>query len=653
MPDDRVCPKCGSQIPTHAPGGICPKCLMEAGLATASNANHEIPATLGSGFVPPKPEDLAGHFPQLEILELLGRGGMGAVYKARQRELDRLVAIKILPPEVGADPAFAERFAREARALAMLGHKNIVGVHDFGQADGLYFLMMEYVDGANLRQVIETGGLESEKALAIIPQICEALQFAHDQGIVHRDIKPENILLTRQGEVKIADFGLAKMFGQAPAERNLTGTHQVMGTAHYMAPEQMQQTHSVDHRADIYSLGVVFYELLTGQLPLGRFDPPSRKVNVDVRLDEVVLRSLECEPGRRYQRASEVKTDIESIAETGEPKFATSPADVPAVQMLNAPSIGLIIAGTINLLCMLPWVALAYIGKTTGNRILGGGEEQVMIWLFLSVVAGIPILFAAFKMRHVEAHRLCVFGAITAVLPMTPGALIGIPMGIWALVVLTRKDVIVDFEVGPVSRVEESLPPKANMAYEDQPRLSRKAIFGACWAPLFFLVALMSMITVPSKTVHTDPSELTHRAESSIRSNVARHDSATPSGPAWWQWVLMMTVLPLGLTAPFGTTVLGLMAISNIRHSRGRLAGMPLALADALFYPLLILDGLIVAAAICLSMFIVMIAGAAGFRGLNVMVTAVPVLLIALPTCVLADMLLVRAAWRRSISGMK
>ena len=184
---------------------------------------------------------------------------------------------------------------------------------DVGQAAGLCYFVMEYVDGVNLRQLIEAGALHPEQALAIVPQICEALQFAHNGAIVHRDIKPENILIDKLGRVKIADFGLAKMLGKAPLDDRLTGTRQVMGTPHYMAPEQMRASAGVDHRADIYSLGVVFYEMLTGELPIGRFEPPSRHVRVDVRLDEVVLRALESEPDRRYQNADEVKTDIDSL----------------------------------------------------------------------------------------------------------------------------------------------------------------------------------------------------------------------------------------------------------------------------------------------------------------------------------------------------
>ena len=294
------------------------------------------PSPSAGGFLPPTIEELAARLPQLEILELLGRGGMGAVYKARQRELDRLVAVKILPPEVGRDPAFTERFTREARAMARLSHPNIVAVYDFGKlpsrsgigAGGgggggeLFYFIMEYVDGVNLRQAIQSGGMDAKQALAIVPQICDALQFAHDEGVVHRDIKPENILIDKRGRVKIADFGLAKLLGQEAADHGLTATQQVMGTLRYMAPEQMEGTKSVDHRADIYSLGVVFYELLTGELPMGRFAPPSKMVEIDVRLDEVVLRALEKKPEQRYQHASEVKTDMESIA--------GSPAAAPA-----------------------------------------------------------------------------------------------------------------------------------------------------------------------------------------------------------------------------------------------------------------------------------------------------------------------------------
>jgi predicted Ser/Thr protein kinase len=330
MIERRLCPKCGAELAGDTAQGLCPRCLLDAGLESeparaageAATGPFVTPSQAAAPTVPPSPsarfptpylETLARQFPQLEILEHLGQGGMGVVYKARQRQLDRLVAVKLLPPSIGDDPAFAERFTREAQALARLNHSNIVQVYDFGRTDEYFYFVMEYVDGMNLRALIRDRKLEPEAALKIVPQICEALQFAHDEGIVHRDIKPENILIDKKGRVKIADFGLAKLLGRAAEDWSLTGTGQLMGTLGYMAPEQLQQAHKVDHRADIYSLGVVFYEMLTGQLPIGRFDPPSKKVQVDVRLDEIVLRSLESEPDRRYQHASDVKTDLEHV----------------------------------------------------------------------------------------------------------------------------------------------------------------------------------------------------------------------------------------------------------------------------------------------------------------------------------------------------
>ena len=313
MSDEKKCGLCGAPLAAGTPEGLCPACLLKRALETQTAGGG-----LGAGFTPPSPEELGRFFPQLEILELLGRGGMGVVYKARQRDLDRIVALKILPSATDRDPAFAERFAREARALARLGHPNIVAIYESGQAGGLFYFVMEYVDGLNLRQLLAAAKMTPREALAIVPQICEALQTAHDQGIVHRDIKPENILLDKKGRVKIADFGIAKIVGADGKDMTLTGAGEMMGTPAYMAPEQIEHPQDVDHRADIYSLGVVFYQMLTGELPLGKFSPPSRirGMQIDVRLDEVVLRALEKEPELRYQQASEVRTHVETIAGT-------------------------------------------------------------------------------------------------------------------------------------------------------------------------------------------------------------------------------------------------------------------------------------------------------------------------------------------------
>src|SRR5262245_37929687 len=222
----QACPKCGRSLPADAPAGLCPKCLLQGGFASAGMPTSPSPGK--GGFLPPKPGELAGLFPQLEILEFVGKGGMGAVYKARQPGLDRLVALKILPPEVKDDPTFTDRFLREARTLAHLAHPNIVTVHDVGQTGGLFYFVREYVAGVNLRQAIQSGSMSPKEALAIVPQICDALQVAHDEGIVHRDIKPENILIDKRSRVKIADFGLAKLLGHDHPDQGLTGTHQVM-----------------------------------------------------------------------------------------------------------------------------------------------------------------------------------------------------------------------------------------------------------------------------------------------------------------------------------------------------------------------------------------------------------------------------------------
>ncbi len=329
-----TCPRCRRPIPEDAVGGTCPACLLAAGFFTRTAA----PAS-DLDEPPPPIAELAPEFPALELLELLGRGGMGAVYKARQRDLDRFVALKILRPGLDADPSFAARFTEEARALARLNHPGIVTLHEFGRSPaGRYFIVMEFVDGMNLRQLLAVGRVSAREALAIVPPLCDALQYAHDRALVHRDIKPENILVDRLGRVKIADFGLAKLIQsersagidtpstighwscQTSASNALedighSAESGVLGTPAYMAPEQRTRPFAVDHRADIYALGVVLYQMLTGELPApGELQPPSRRVQIDVRLDEIVLRALETDPSRRYAAAGQLKTEVETLA---------------------------------------------------------------------------------------------------------------------------------------------------------------------------------------------------------------------------------------------------------------------------------------------------------------------------------------------------
>ena len=275
METPRLCPECHAPLPADAPAGLCPRCLLQQGALRDSASGPTEPPRRHKG--PPSAPALAAvaaRFPQFEVRQLLGVGGMGAVYEVRQPQLDRIVALKVMLPEVADDPKFAERFTREARALAKLNHPNIVAVYDFGQAGDWFYFVWEVVDGANLRQTMRAGRLTAAQALAIVPKLCDALQFAHDEGIMHRDIKPENILLDKKGRVKIADFGLAKLLGAEPDDPSITVTGVGMGTPRYMAPEQLDDAKNVDHRADIYSLGVVFYEMLTGELPLGASRSP-------------------------------------------------------------------------------------------------------------------------------------------------------------------------------------------------------------------------------------------------------------------------------------------------------------------------------------------------------------------------------------------
>jgi serine/threonine protein kinase len=258
----------------------------------------------------PKTAELQALFPEFHVTGLIGRGGMGAVYQAYDPRLDRHVALKVLPPHLHHDPTFAERFARECRTLARLQHPHILTVHDFGERNGLPYLVTEFVDGLDLRRLMRAEKLDPSEALRIVRQVCDALQYAHEQGVVHRDIKPENVLIDTRGHVKVVDFGLAKLVGAPASSLPLTATHQAPGTPHYTAPEALRGL-DVDHRADIYALGVLIYELLTGQLPLGHFRAPSERAGTDRRLDAVVARALRDEPEDRYQRVSDFRSDLE------------------------------------------------------------------------------------------------------------------------------------------------------------------------------------------------------------------------------------------------------------------------------------------------------------------------------------------------------
>ena len=319
-------------------------------------------------FVPPTIEDLNSRLPQFEFIEMLGVGGMGAVYKARQPKLNRFVAIKVLPRMEDDAMGFAQRFEREAQSMAQLTHPHIVSVHDFGETeDGQLYFVMEFVEGADLHQLIHGSQLTSRHFFSWIPQICAALEYAHDHGVVHRDIKPANILINKDGQVRVVDFGLAKLTSndpKDPSQSSLTHHSLSMGTPDYAAPEQIESGSAIDGRADIYSLGVVMYQMLTGRVPRGAFRNPSVEVpGIDNRLDDVVLRAMQASPVDRFQRPSEISTrliEIQSSKDSNSdgtgtsstaPKFnlpaakkgkpvtlATAPSNAPSTPPASAPA---------------------------------------------------------------------------------------------------------------------------------------------------------------------------------------------------------------------------------------------------------------------------------------------------------------------------
>jgi serine/threonine protein kinase len=315
--------------------GMDPTLLMAAGIPPAA------PRAQNGPWEPPAPEELAGAIPGIQITEFLGRGGMGAVYMGTQLSLDRPVAVKLLATHLAEDPEFEMRFQREAKSMARLNHPNIVQIFDYGRTQtGWHYLVMEYVDGSDLSRLVRSGRLDAEGALNAVSQICAALQYAHELGFVHRDIKPANVFITQQGILKVGDFGLAKIMDGTAADPaasediTLTQPGAIMGTPSYAAPEQLGGA-PVDHRADLYSLGVMFYEMLTREIPRGAPRPPSRRVAaLDVRIDGVVFKALEADPGERYQSADDLRTDVDIIRTTPHQITDTTsapPAASPAV----------------------------------------------------------------------------------------------------------------------------------------------------------------------------------------------------------------------------------------------------------------------------------------------------------------------------------
>ena len=280
-------------------------------------------------FVPPTPEELVPLFPAYEIESFIASGGMGAVYQARQRSLDRPVAIKILPREFGADEQFRASFEAEAKAMARLNHPNLIGVYDFGDIDGMLYIIMELVHGKSLYHSAYGVAIEQKEAARLVTGICRGLTHAHQAGILHRDIKPANILLTMDAQPKIGDFGLARPVGHEHDDDEI-----IYGTPGYSAPEVLNHPEAVDQRTDLYAVGVLLYELLTGQLPPDPWQPPSTFAKIDPAFNNILRRATHPSPELRYADPNELGDELEDILKRLEGNVLRRSAAVPITSPL-------------------------------------------------------------------------------------------------------------------------------------------------------------------------------------------------------------------------------------------------------------------------------------------------------------------------------
>src|SRR4030043_343388 len=309
----KFCGECGTQlIRGHEPNshkfGIVSPNLPTATLQTAVRE-----LTGGSTF--------AGRY---QIIEELGKGGMGRVYKALDTKINEKIALKLIKPEVASDRETIERFSNELKLARKIRHKNICGMFDIGEADGSHFITMEYVSGEDLKTMIRMStGLTMGTVLSIGKQVCQGLAEAHSLGVIHRDLKPQNIMIDRGGNAKIMDFGIAR----SVREKGITGAGIMIGTPEYMSPEQTEAK-DVDQKSDIYSLGIILYEMATGRVPFeGETalsvaikhkteipkDPKSLNPHIPDDLNRLILKCLEKDKGKRYQTAAEVEAELEKI----------------------------------------------------------------------------------------------------------------------------------------------------------------------------------------------------------------------------------------------------------------------------------------------------------------------------------------------------
>ena len=322
----RICPTCGLEIPADAPQGACPGCLLESGLGAHVNEDQECSAGAETqqGGRTERVAALAGEFGDYELLHEIGRGGQGIVYLARQKSLNRTVALKILRLGQWASRADLKRFRREAAAAASLDHPRIVPIYEVGERDGSCYFSMKFVEGGQLDEVISRAPISMRQAAEVIAKVARTVHYAHQHGILHRDIKPGNILLDTSGEPHLTDFGLARL---VEVDSTVTETEQIMGTPSYMAPEQaMGHKAQLTGTTDVYGLGAVLYQLLTSHPPfaaatasetirlLVETDPREPRLlnrKVDRELSMICLKCLAKDPNRRYPSALALAEDLE------------------------------------------------------------------------------------------------------------------------------------------------------------------------------------------------------------------------------------------------------------------------------------------------------------------------------------------------------
>src|SRR2546421_2995401 len=333
----RLCPKCGSEIPADAPEGGCPGCLLESGLGVLPDApvaaghhggSAENVHTNDTNAAPHSKKaehlvEMLGELGDYELLEEVGRGGQGVVFRARQKSLNRTVALKVISLGQWASTAHLKRFRREAKAAASLDHPSIVPIYEVGEREGACYFSMKFVEGGQLDEVVKRAPISIRQAAELIAKVARTVHYAHEHGILHRDIKPGNILLDAKGEPHLTDFGLARL---VETESTVTRTKDVLGTPSYMAPEQAVGNNAqLTSATDVYGLGAVLYQLLTGHPPftggttyetikllLDTEPRQPRLLNpkIDRDLSTICLKCLEKDPKRRYSSALVLAQDL-------------------------------------------------------------------------------------------------------------------------------------------------------------------------------------------------------------------------------------------------------------------------------------------------------------------------------------------------------